>query len=65
MKQVTTHIPNNKYENFVNQLLEAAVECISTKPRAKSTVSWESKAFRKKRDDMKRASLLKKDSRKH
>ena len=32
------HIPNGEYENFVTTHLEAAVECILTKPRAKCIV---------------------------
>ena len=33
-----THNPNDEYENFINALMEAAAECISTKPRAESRV---------------------------
>ena len=39
-----THTPNDKYENFVNVHLEAAAECIPTKPR----VPWETLAVLKK-----------------
>ena len=49
-------IPNTQYENFVNARLEAAVECIPTKQRAKPRVPWETLAVRKKRADVKTAS---------
>ena len=48
--------PNDKYENFVNTHLEAAVNCIPTKPRTKYRVPWETLAVREKRADMKTAS---------
>ena len=35
--------------------MEAAVECIPTKPRANCIVLWKKLAIRKKRDDMKTA----------
>ena len=44
-----TPTPNDEYENFVHALLEAAVECIPTKQRAKPRVPWESLAVRKRR----------------
>ena len=49
---------NDEYENFITTRIEAAVECIPTKPRAKCRVLWESIADRRKEDDMKKASLL-------
>ena len=52
-----TPTPNDEYENFVNVHLEAAAECISTKQRAKPRVPWETLAVRKKREDVKTASL--------
>ena len=51
-----TTAPNDKYENFVNAHLEAVVECMPTKPRAKPRVLWETLAVRKKRADVKTAS---------
>ena len=54
------HTTNDKYENFVTTHIEAAAECITTKPRAKSRIHWESKVDREKRDNMKKASLLNK-----
>ena len=52
-----TLTPNDEYETFVNACMEAAAECIPTKLRAKHGVSWEILAVKKKRDDMKTASL--------
>ena len=48
--QVKTEIrtPNDEYENFVNIHLEAAANCIPTKPRTKDRVPWETLAVRKK-----------------
>ena len=47
---------NDEYENFVNAHLEAAVNCIPTKPRTKYRVPWEMLAVREKRADVKTAS---------
>ena len=55
-EKTETHIPNDKYENFVNAHLEAAAECIPTKHRAKPRVPWETLAVRKKSADVKTAS---------
>ena len=56
LKETTeTHNPNEEYENFVHAHLEAAVECIPTKQRAKPRISWETLAVRKKRADVKTA----------
>ena len=33
--------PNDEYENFINAHLEAAANCIPTKPRTKCRVRWE------------------------
>ena len=51
-----THTPNNKYENFITNHMQAAAvaECIWTKPRAKCRVTWESLVVRKKWDSLKR-----------
>ena len=43
-----THAPNDEYENVANAHLQAAVEYIPTKQRAKPTVPWEILAVRKK-----------------
>ena len=48
--------PNDEYENFVNAHLEAAANCITTKPRTKYRVPWETLAVREKRADVKTAS---------
>ena len=40
--------PNDEYENFLTAHMEAAAECIPTKPRTKCRVSWESQVVRKK-----------------
>ena len=48
--------PNDEYENFVNAHLEAAANCILTKPRTKDRVPWETLAAREKRADVKAAS---------
>ena len=48
--------PNDEYENFVNAHLEAAANCIPTKPRTKYRVTWETSAVREKRADVKTAS---------
>ena len=45
--------PNDKYENFVNVHLEATAKCISTKPRTKYRVSWETLEVRQKRAHLK------------
>ena len=52
--------PIDKYENFVTAHMEAAAECIPTKPRAECRVSWESLVVRKKWGNIKIASLLNK-----
>ena len=51
--------PNDEYENFVNAHLEAAAKCISTKPRTRYRVPWETLAVREKRADVKTASYRK------
>ena len=44
-----TYTPNDKYKNFITAHPKAAAaECISTKPRAKCRVPWESLVVRKK-----------------
>ena len=43
-----THTPNDDYENFVNALLKAAAEGITTQQRDKPSVPWDSLAVRKK-----------------
>ena len=48
--------PNDEYENFVNAHLEAAANCIPTKPKTKYRVPWETLAVREKRSDVKTAS---------
>ena len=40
--------PNDEYENFINAHLEAAVNCIPTKPRTKYSVPWETLAVSRK-----------------
>ena len=45
--------PNDEYENFVNAHLEAAANCIPTKPRTKYRVPWETLAVREKCTDVK------------
>ena len=55
-----TLTPNDKYENFVNAHIEVEAECIPTKLRAKHWVPWETLAVKKKRDDVKTASLYNK-----
>ena len=55
-----TQTSNDEYENFVTAHMEVAAECILTKPRAKCKVPWESIIVRKKQDNMKIASLIKK-----
>ena len=47
--------PNDEYENFVNAHLEAATNCIPTKPRTKSRVPWQTLVVREKHADMKTA----------
>ena len=42
---------NDEYENFVTSHMEAAAECILTKPRVKCRVPSESLAVRKKQDN--------------
>ena len=58
--------PNDEYENFVEAHLEAAAKCISTKPRTKYRVPWETLAVREKRALVKTASKkLSKEPNKH
>ena len=52
-----TLAPNDEYENFVHANMEAAVECILNKQRAKHRVPWETLTVRKKRDNVKTVSL--------
>ena len=52
------HIPNDEYENFVIAGMEAEAECIPTKLREKLRVPQESQVVRKKRNNLKIASLL-------
>ena len=47
---------NDEYENFLKVHLEAAANCIPTKPRTKYRVPWETLAVRVKRADVKTAS---------
>ena len=44
------YIPNDEKENLVSTHIEAAAECIPTKPRAKSRVPWVSIVVWKIRD---------------
>ena len=46
-----THTPSEEYENVVTTHIEAAAECMPTKPRAKYRVPWESLEARKKLDN--------------
>ena len=55
-KKTEMRTPNDKYENFINAYLEAAVKCIPTKLRIKSRVPWETLAVREKHADVKTAS---------
>ena len=48
--------PNDEYEDFVNDHLEAAAKYIPTKHRTKFRVRWVTLAIRKKRANMKTAS---------
>ena len=48
--------PNDEYENLVNAHLEAAANCIPTKPRTKYRVPWETLVVREKCADVKTAS---------
>ena len=48
--------PKDEYENFVNTHLEAATNCIQTKPRTKYRVPWETLVVREKRANVKTAS---------
>ena len=57
---------NDEYENFVNAHLEAAANCIPTKPRTKYRVPWETLAVREKRAHGKTASkCFRKNPNKH
>ena len=42
-----TLIPNDEYENFVNDHIYAAAECITSKLRAKHRVLWETSVVKK------------------
>ena len=55
-----TLTPNDEYENFVNAHMEAAAKSIPTKLRAKHRVPWETLVVKKKRNNVKTASLFKK-----
>ena len=55
-KKTEKGTPNDEYENFVNAHLEAAANCIPTKPRTKYRVPWQTLAVREKRADVKTAS---------
>ena len=48
--------PNDRYENFIIAHLEAAADCIPTKPRTKPTVPWETLTVRENHADEKTAS---------
>ena len=48
--------PYDEYENFVNAHLEAAAKCITTKPKTKYRVTWETLSVREKRTLVKTAS---------
>ena len=52
------HTLNDKYENFVTAHMEAAADCIPTKPRSKCRVLWESWVVRKKKWDNFKKSIL-------
>ena len=52
-----TYTSNDEYKNFITAD-KAAAKCISTKPRAKCKVPWETIAIREKWYNMKKASLL-------
>ena len=56
-QKTETHTPNDEYENFITPHLESAAKCIPAKQRAKPRVPWETLAVRKKRTDLKIASL--------
>ena len=60
-EKTKTYTPNDEYENFVKANLEAAIECILTKQRAKPKVPWKTLAVRKKRADVKTASKCKRN----
>ena len=55
-----TLTPNEEYEYFVNDLMKAAVECIPNKLKAKYRVPRETLAVKKKRHNVKTASLCNK-----
>ena len=48
------HTTNDEFENFITTHIEAAAECIPTKPKAKYRVSWKSIAVTEKRDNLKK-----------
>ena len=48
------YTPNDEYEYFVNDYIEAAAGCIPTKPRTKCRVLWEAIAVKEKRDNIKK-----------
>ena len=51
---------NDEYENFTDPYMEAALECIPTKLRAKHRVLWEILTVREKQENMKTVSLCNK-----
>ena len=55
-EKTETCTPNEEYESFVNDHLEAAAKYIPIKHRTKSRVPWETLAVREKRADVKTAS---------
>ena len=52
----------HEYEDFVKARIEAAVECRSTKLRSKHRGPWETLAVKKKRDNVKTASVCNKSN---
>ena len=54
-----TSTPNDEYENFVNAYIEAIAERILTKLRTRQRVPCKTLAVKKKRDNVKAASLCK------
>ena len=53
------HNPYDEYENFITAQMEAAAECIPTKPRAKCRILWVTSCKEKKWENLE-ASLLNK-----
>ena len=56
LQKTEKRTPNDEYQNFVNAHLEAAANCIPTKPRTKYRVPRETLAVREKRAHVKTAS---------